>query len=438
MSDVDTLIFPRWLLPMAPADGVLTDHAIAVDGGRIVAVLPAAQACREFDARETVELPGHALLPGFVNAHTHAAMSLMRGLADDLPLMEWLEGHIWPVEARFVSSEFVAHGTELAVAEMLRGGTTCFNDMYFFPGAVAETAVAAGIRASVGLILIDFPTAWAEGPQEYLDKGFAVHDKYKGHPLVSSMFAPHAPYTVSDGPLGKMRMYADELDLRVHMHVHETAFEVAESEKATGKRPLARLDELGLLNPGLLAVHMTQLTEAEIEACATAGVHVLHCPESNMKLASGACPVAALRAAGVNLALGTDGAASNNDLDMIGEMRSAALLGKLTADAADALPAASVLHMATAGGAAALGLGDEIGTLEPGKWADLCAIDLDRVETRPVYDPIAQIVYSADRGQVTDTWVAGRRLLRERELTTIDLDTTLARTDEWRERLQAT
>jgi 5-methylthioadenosine/S-adenosylhomocysteine deaminase len=318
---------------------------------------------------------------------------------------------------------------------MLRGGTTCFNDMYFFPDIAADTAAKAGVRASVGLILLDFPTVWAENAREYLDKGCDVQDKYKGHPLVTTMFAPHAPYTVSDEPLTRMRTYADELDLRVHMHVHETAFEVAESEKAYGKRPLARLADLDLVNPGLLAVHMTQLNDAEIEQCATAGVHVLHCPESNLKLASGACPAARLLDAGVNLALGTDGAASNNDLDMIGEMRSAALLGKLTAGAADALPAASVLRMATLGGAIALGLDEEIGTLESGKWADLCAIDLDRPETRPVYDPVAQIVYSAGREQVTDTWVAGKRLLRERALTTLDLDAVLSRADEWQSRL---
>lgn len=436
-TTVDTLLFPRWLVPVAPAGAVLQDYALAIEAGRIAAVLPAAEARAAYRAREVVELPGHALIPGLINAHTHAAMCLMRGLADDKPLMDWLENHIWPTEAAHMSAAFCADGVDLAMAEMLRGGTTCFNDMYFFPDVTAKHAAAAGLRACVGMILLDFPTVWAADADEYLDKGLEVRDAWRDHPLITTAYAPHAPYTVSDTPLQKMRMLADEMDLRVHMHVHETAFEVQDALETTGQRPLARLTDLGLVNPNLLAVHMTQLNDDEIAACAEAGVQVLHCPESNLKLASGICPVAKLAAAGANVALGTDGAASNNDLDMLGEMRSAALLGKLAAGDAAALPAFEVLRMATLGGAIALGLDADTGSLEAGKWADCTAIDLSQVETQPLYDPVAQIVYSADRRQVSDVWVAGRRLLHSRKLTTIDLEETLARAARWQARLGA-
>ncbi len=435
MNEVDTLILPRWIIPVETPGEVLENHALAIDDGRIAAILSACEAKARFSAREIVDLPDHALIPGLINAHTHAAMSLMRGLADDLPLMEWLEGHIWPAEGQYMSSEFATHGVELAMAEMLRGGTTCFNDMYFFPDVTAQAAAKAGMRASVGMILIDFPTVWAQNPHEYIEKGLTVRDKYRDHPLISTLFAPHAPYTVSDEPLKKIRVLADEMDLRIHMHVHETAFEVAEAEKTSGKRPLARLKELGLLTPSLLAVHMTQLTDAEIEDCAQAGINVLHCPESNLKLASGLCPVQKLLDAGINIALGTDGAASNNDSDMLGEMRTAALIGKLAANDAAALPAAAVLRMATLNGARALGLEEQTGSLVAGKWADLCAIDLSAPETQPVYDPISQIVYSAGREQVSDVWVAGKRLLRERKLTRLDLEAILDNAHLWRSRL---
>lgn len=437
MTNIDTLICPRWTLPVGGAQRVLSEHAVAVDHGRIVAVLPRREAAARYAPAETVELPSHALLPGLINCHTHTAMSLMRGMANDLPLMTWLGEHIWPAEARHVSREFVTDGAALAMAEMLRTGTTCFNDMYFFPDAVAQGAVDAGMRAAVGLIVIDLPTVWAADADEYIDKAVSVHDEFRQQPLISTLFAPHAPYTVADEVLTRVRTLADEMDLRVHMHVHETAAEVRDAETATGQRPLARLQRLGLLNPSLLAVHMTQIDDDEIALSASHGVHVLHSPESNLKLASGLCPVQKLLDAGVNVALGTDGAASNNDLDMLGEMRSAALIGKIAADDAAAVSADAVLHMGTLGGARALGLEDEIGSIEPGKAADLCAIDLDTPETCPVFDPVATIVYSADRKQVTDTWVAGRRLLHERRLTTLDERTIVARADEWRTILQA-
>ncbi len=432
---IDTLIKARWIIPVEPETAILEDHALAVRDGRILALLPAAQA-DTFQAEETVDLPDHALIPGLINAHTHAPMTLLRGLADDLPLMAWLNDHIWPAETRWVGPDFVRDGARLAMAEMLRGGITCFNDMYFFSDVIARAAREAGMRACVGLITIDFPSAWADGPDEYLAKGLALHDELRHDPLVSAAFAPHAPYTVADSPLERIRALADQLDLPVHMHVHETAFEVQEAER-TGARPLARLDRLGLLNPNLLAVHMTQLTDPEIERLAGAGVSVAHCPESNLKLASGFCPVAALDRAGVNVALGTDGAASNNDLDLFGEMRSAALLAKAVAGDAAALPAHRMLRMATLNGARALKLDTVTGSLIPGKWADLTAVDLGALETQPVYNPMSHLVYAAARQQVSDVWVAGRRLLRNRALTTLDADDIVSRARTWQSRIGA-
>lgn len=438
MAQAETLIHARWVIPVEPsADQVLEQHSIALEGGRISAIMPTAQARTSIQADEVVELPHHALIPGLINAHTHAAMTLMRGLADDLPLMTWLQEHIWPAEARFVTPEFVVDGVRLACIEMLRSGTTCFNDMYFFPDVTAQVAAETGLRASVGMILLDFPTQWAASADEYLHKGLAVQDAWKGHNLISTAFAPHAPYTVSDEPLRKMRVVADEMDLPIQMHIHETQHEVHEALENTGQRPLMRLHELGLLSPNLAAVHMTQLTDEDIQLCSQTGINVVHCPESNLKLASGFCPVAQLLSAGINVALGTDGAASNNDLDMLAEMRTAALLAKAVADDASALPAHEALKMATLGGAKALGKDEHIGSLRKGKWADITAIDLDTPETRPLSHVISQIVYAAGREQVSDVWVAGRRLLNSRRLMSVDMDDAMTRAQDWANRIQA-
>ncbi|HEY9151061.1 MAG TPA: TRZ/ATZ family hydrolase [Gammaproteobacteria bacterium] len=437
MREIDSLLHARWIVPVEPDGLVLHHHSLAIHEGRILELLPTADAEQRYRARAVSHLPEHLLIPGLVNAHTHAAMSLLRGLADDLHLMDWLQHHIWPAETRWVNEEFVHDGTQLAIAEMLRGGTTCFNDMYFFPDVTARVSAACGMRATVGLILIDFPTAWADNADEYLAKGLALHDEYRNDPLIGTAFAPHAPYTVSDAPLQRVRVLADELDIPVHMHMHETAYEVREAVTATGQRPLARLQALDLLSPSLLAVHMTQLEKDEIQALADAGAQVVHCPESNLKLASGFCPVQELDQAGVIVALGTDGAASNNDLDMLGEMRTAALLAKAVAGDASALPAHRVLRMATLHGAMALGRGAEIGSLEAGKWADVTAVRLDELETQPLYDPISQLIYSASRHQVSDVWVAGRHLLRERVLTTLDEDAILRNVRAWQRDIAA-
>ncbi len=385
---------------------------------------------------ERVAKSAHALIPGLVNAHTHAAMCLMRGMSDDLPLMTWLEEHIWPNEARVVSPQYVRDGTELAIAEMIRGGTSCFQDMYFHPDVIARTAAKTGMRACVGMIVLEFPTSWAASADEYISKGLEMHDEYRDDPLISTAFAPHAPYTVEDAALRKIASLSGQLERPVHIHVHETAGEIADSLQRFGVRPIARLDALGLINPLLQAVHVTEINEQEIALLAERGCSVLHCPESNLKLASGFCPVARLAAAGINIAIGTDGAASNNDLNMLGETRSAALLAKGVARDATVIDAQQALTMATLNGARALGLGDVTGSLETGKWADMCCIDLSSVHTQPLSNPVSQIVYSASRDQVSDLWIAGRRQLADGELTRMDLPAILDKARAWRARME--
>jgi len=431
----ELLIHASWVLPVDSDDRQLTDHAVAIGGGRILAVLPSSEARASIEAREVLELPGHLLIPGLVNAHTHAAMSLMRGLADDLPLMTWLHEHIWPAEGRWVDQGFVADGTRLALLEMLRGGVTCFHDMYFHPEVTAQVTAEAGMRAVIGMIVVDFPTGYAANADEYIAKGLAMHDAYRGHPLVRVAFAPHSPYAVSDEPLARVRTLADELELPIHIHLHETRDEIQQSLRDHGERPFSRLDRLGLINPALLAVHMTQLEEAEIARLAETGAHVVHCPESNLKLASGFCPLAQLLDAGVNVALGTDGAASNNDLDLLGEMRTAALLGKGVARSASAVPASAALRMATINGARALGLDHDIGSLEPGKAADLVALDLRASHTQPLYHPVSQLVYAAARHQVRHVWIQGEALLRDGQPTRLDERAILDQARGWGERL---
>lgn len=437
MQDIDLLLHGRWVIPVEPDEQVLEHHCIAVNDGRILALLPSSEATGRYRAGTELNLDRHALIPGLINAHTHTPMNLLRGLADDLPMMEWLHEHIWPAEQRWVNEEFVHDGGLLAMAEMLRGGITCFNDMYFFPEVTARAAAHLGMRACVGLIAIDFPTVYANDADEYLARGLALHDGYRNDPLIHTAFAPHAPYSVSDAPLMRIQTLADELDIPVHMHVHESADEVEQAQRQ-GERPLARLDRLGLLSPALVAVHMTQLSDDEIARLAETGSHVVHCPESNLKLASGFCPAARLLAAGVNVALGTDGAASNNDLDLFSEMRTAALLGKAVSGDATALPAHRVLRMATLNGARALGLGMETGSLEPGKWADITAVDLATLESQPVYHPVSQLVYATGRHQVSDVWVAGRHLLKERALTGLEIDELLATAARWQAHLAET
>lgn len=432
---VDRLLHARWIIPVEPESVTYDYHSLVIDKGLIIDLLPTAQAKQKYQASHTEELLDHALLPGLINCHTHAAMSLMRGIADDLPLMEWLQHHIWPLEKQWMNAEFVKDGSDLAIAEMILGGTTCFNDMYFFPEVTAQQAILAGIRIKVGLVVIDFPTAWAQTGAEYIEKCLALHEKLRLSELCSTAFAPHAPYSVSDAAFKEIKKWSEQLKLPIHIHLHETLHEVESAVAHNGITPLQRLQDMGLVNASLIAVHMTQLSDSEIEQLAKAGAHIVHCPESNLKLASGFSPVAKCLAAGINVALGTDGAASNNDLDMFGEMRTAALLGKAVSGDATAVSATVALQMATINGAKALGLDEVCGSLRIGKAADVIAIDLSYLETQPLYCPVSQIVYAASRQQVSDVWVAGQRLLKQRQLMTIDKAALLVKVAKWQERL---
>ena len=432
---IDTIIHATWIAPVDQENTTLNNYSIAIHEGRIHDLLPKQDLLDKYSSDVELNLENQLLIPGLINTHTHSPMSLMRGLADDLPLMDWLNNHIWPTEQKHVSAEFVFDGSLLACAEMIRSGTTCFNDMYFFPEETAHAVEQSGMRAILGLILIDFPSAWAKDADEYLAKGLELHDQLHNNSLINTAFAPHAPYTVSDEPLKRIATYAEELDIPIHMHIHETADEVEQAVAQSGKRPLQRLSDLGLLSPHLLAVHMTQLTDDEIKLVAETGTHVLHCPESNLKLASGFCPTYKLQQAQVNMSLGTDSAASNNDLDMIAEMHTAAILAKAVANNASALPAEEVLRMATINGAKALGLDSEIGSLEVGKSADIVAIDLGGIENQPVYCPVSQLIYSAGRENVSNVWVAGNHLLKDKELTTLDEKTILQKAAYWQKKI---
>jgi 5-methylthioadenosine/S-adenosylhomocysteine deaminase len=436
MQVIDTLLFPRWLLRVSPDCIALANHAVALDNEQIVAVGPAVELTRQFDARQTVSLDDHVLMPGLVNLHTHAAMSLMRGFADDQPLMTWLNDHIWPAEAKCVNDEYVFDGTLLAAAEMIRCGTTCANDMYFFPHAQARSALQAGIRATIGMPVFEFPTAYGTGPDDYIHKGLTARDAFRGEALLNWSLAPHAPYTVADSTFRKVDTLAEELDIQIHLHVHETQAEIEGSLKEYGKRPLQRLRELNVVSQRLISVHSVHLTDSEIELLALSGAHVAHCPASNLKLASGISPTAALRKAGVNVGIGTDGTASNNTLDMFAEMRLAALLAKGASGDATSWTAAQTLRAVTLDAAKALALDSKIGSIEVGKQADLIAVNLSNIETQPVFDVAAHLVYSAGREHVTHSWVAGRCLMDNRVLTPIEEPAVLAKARWWQAQLQ--
>jgi len=433
----DTVIEARWIIPVEPQGVVLNDHAVAITGDRIAAVLPRAEMRRRCTVGRTHDLSTHALIPGLVNLHTHAAMTLMRGLADDLRLMDWLENHIWPAEARHVSAQFVYDGTLLACAEMLRGGITCFNDMYFFPEMAGRAALDAAIRAVLGIVLIEFPTAYASDAQDYLRKGLAMRDELKSEALLSFCMAPHAPYTVSDKSFEQILTLSEQLQIPINTHLHETRNEIRENESKFGMRPLARLEKLGLLGPGFIAVHAVHVDQAEIALLARLGASVAHCPSSNLKLASGIAPVGAMLSAGMNVGLGTDGAASNNRLDVLSEMRLAALLAKAASDDAETLPAHVALRMATLNAAKALGLERKIGSVETGKCADLCAVNLASIELSPCYDPASQLVYAAGRENVSHVWVGGKLLVEQGRLLQIDETAVARKTREWQLRIAA-
>ena len=436
-TEIDLLIHCRWIIPIVPENQILENCSLAVDGEKIIGIYPQAEAKKRFEAVKTETLDNHVLMPGLVNAHGHSAMSLLRGYADDLALRPWLEKHIWPAEARHVSEEFVGDGTRLAMAEMIASGTTCFADMYFFDEAIAEAVRDAGMRCQIGFTVLDFPTAYGKGADDYIHKGLRLNDKYSGHSLINVACAPHAPYSVSDSAMQIISTYANELDLPIHIHCHETAGEVSESIDQFGCRPMQRLRDLGLLLPQTQLVHMTQINHEDIQMVQDHNCHVVHCPESNLKLASGFCPVGQLMDAGINVALGTDGAASNNDLDLFGELKTTALLAKAVSGDPCALNAHAALRMATINGAKALGWDHEIGSLESGKSADIIAVKMDSIPQQPLYNPESQLVYTNVGHRVSHSWVAGKPLMAESELLTLNRQSLIQTACDWRNKISS-
>jgi len=431
---MDLILLPTWLVPVEPAGVVLHDHGVAVRGGRIARIAPR-QELLALQAKEVRLLPGMLLAPGLINCHGHAAMSLFRGLADDLPLMNWLEDHIWPAERKWVDRTFVRDGTALAIAEQIQGGITCFSDMYFYPDVVTDVVEATGVRAQITIPVLDFSIPGAVDVEESLRHGVPLIERLEGHARIRAAFGPHAPYTVGDKSLLQVAELAARHNACVQMHVHETAHEVESAVSVTGERPLARIGRLGVLGPHFQLVHMTQTDASDIALLEATGSHVVHCPESNLKLASGFCPVERLWQAGVNVAIGTDGAASNNDLDLLGETRTAALLAKAVAGSATALDAHRALRMATLNGARALGMGELTGSLEEGKAADMIAVDLTGLAQQPMYDPVSQLIYATGRDRVRHLWVAGEQLLENGRLLRQDEKMLVANARSWQERI---
>lgn len=434
-ASVDCILSSRWILPVVPRNAIFEHCSLVIDKGRILDIVPTDNIANRFVSDQHLKLDQHVLMPGLINTHGHAAMNLLRGYADDLPLMTWLENHIWPAEAKWVDAEFVYQGTQLAIAEMLLGGTTCFSDMYFFPDQAAKAATEAGIRAQITFPILDFPTNWARDIEEYFHLGLQIHDNYRNSSLIKIGFGPHAPYTVSDEPLKKIASLAAQIDAPIHMHIHETAQEVEQSIEQHGVRPIERLKNLGILTPQTQCVHMTEINEADMQTIKSSGASVIHCPESNLKLASGMCPVAQFLKEEITVALGTDGAASNNDLNMLGEMQTAALVGKIAAKDASALAAAECIEMATINGARALGIADQSGSLEAGKAADVIALKLDHPSLSPLYNLQSNLVYNNRSINVSHVWVDGHMKVYEGNLLALDIEQVKKQTASWQQKI---
>jgi 5-methylthioadenosine/S-adenosylhomocysteine deaminase len=431
MKDCDLLISAPWTLPVAPENTLLEDHCLAVTAGEIVGLAPRQKLLAEYRPAELIELDRHILLPGLVNAHGHGAMSLLRGAGEDQPLKTWLNETIWPMEAQLVNADFVRLGTELAIAEMLLSGTTTFSDMYFFPEVAAEVSANLGIRAQIAFPIIEFANVWSENVTDALHLGLAVNDTYRHHPLINVALGPHAAYSLSAQEMEKVGMYANELEIGVQIHLHETADEVQQALSDHGQSWIARLHEIGMLGPHLQAVHMTQVTPDELGLIAATHTNVVHCPTSNLKLASGYCATTELQVAGVCVALGTDGAASNNRLDMFDEARLAALLAKHQRGDAAAGDAPTVLQMATLDGARALGIDDITGSLEVGKRADFITVDVTSLGMLPMYNPYACLIHGNAGNAVDNVFVDGRALVRDSALTLISQAELAQRVQSW-------
>lgn len=437
LPHIDLLINAGWVIPVLPRNTVLRECSIAVHAGKILALLPTAEAQKRFTVERQYDLPNSLIIPGLINAHGHSAMSLLRGYADDQSLHTWLNESIWPAEAQWMSEEFVRNGSELAIAEMLLSGTTCFSDMYFFPDQTARAARSSGIKCQLAFPVLEFPSAWARNADEYIHKGLALRDEYRDDPRISIAFGPHASYTVNDSALEKIALLAGELDAPIQIHLHESAQEVEQSIADKGCRPIERLSKLGLLSPLTQCVHMTQVIDSDIALLTASGSHVIHCPESNLKLGSGFCPVDQLQKAGVNVALGTDGAASNNDLNLLGEAKTAAMIAKGISANPEVLPAHEALELATINAARALGIDQNTGSIETGKAADLVAIDLSGILTQPLYNVFSQLIYTDSTRHLTHTWVDGQLLVENGQLLTIDKANVLNQARAWQRKISA-
>ena len=410
-ESADLLIEPRWVLPMLPVNTALANHAVAVADGRIAAVGPIEQLTARFTAREHIARPDHALLPGFVNAHTRAAAALFRGLP---------RAAAGSAEQRLAGPELIKDATQIAIAEMLRAGITCFADADLFPEETARAAASAHVRAAVGLPVSDEPNPWAESSVAHLAKAEQLWDVYRSDPLVSLYFALPTPAALSDATLSRVRRVADELDARVTMPVHESAARVQEGLAWDGRRPLQRLQALGLLRPGFGALHLAHLDESDLEIVTRTGMCAISCPQSDLRQAGALCPVARLEASAVVVGLGTDSPIDGGALDILAETRTAALLGARGDSASPGLSAAAALRMATLGGASALGMSALIGSIEPGKAADLVCVDLSSLEFQRPVQPAEAIVFAATRMQVSDVWTSGRTAVSQGRLLTFD------------------
>jgi len=426
MEEIDTLLSASWVLPIIPRRKIFENYSVAIDNGIIIDLLPTKKALKKYQANTSLNLNNQVLMPGLINAHTHASMNLFRSLADDLPLLDWLQNYIWPVEKKFINADTVKAGVQLAMAEMIRGGTTYFNDMYFFPLDAAEVIIKTGMRATGSLVLMNVPTKWAKNEKDYLKKIKTVYKQHPNSDLINWILMPHAPFTCSDESLREIKRLSDELNLTVHSHAHETLNDIALDVKKYHCRPLERFFRADLLNDKLSLAHVVHLTQYEMHLLKDNNVNVIHCPESNMKLGNGIANMARLAKMGINVALGTDGAASNNDLDMFGEMRSAALIAKGVTQNPTVFSDFEVLEMATINGAKAVGLENVIGSIEKGKSADIIAVDLSHYFTQPIYNPASLLVYAANRLQVSHVWVKGNLLLQEEKFKTLDIEKVLA------------
>lgn len=437
-KNASIIISASWIFTSNSEGQLLSDYSIVIENDKIIDLVPQDKVFDEYEANDTYQLTDHILIPGLINTHTHAAMSLFKGFADDLPLQDWLNDYIWPAEKEFINSSFVKDGSILALSEMIKSGVTTFNDMYFFPDATAEAVKELGVRSNIGLVVLDFPTNYATDPEDYLLKGFEFRDKWRNEELITTSIAPHAPYSVSDEAFTLINTYSEELSINIHTHLHETQWEIEDSIEKYGITPVQRLNNLGIIGPSLMAVHCVHLNDQDMATLAKNKVSIVHNPSSNMKLGSGIADIAKMLKQNLNISLGTDSSASNNRLDIMEEMRLAALLIKGSTKSPESFSANEAIKMATINGAKALGLESIIGSIEKNKKADLVAIDLNSIENQPIYNPLTTLVYSSSRSDVSYVWIDGEIKLKDKKLVKIDEERIIQLAKKWQRKLKKT